>query len=123
MERLGERHGLYASGGVVGRSGRTPRYKPSRRCDGSTPAWPVYTAGSDGRFADAALFLNTQPASTVIDRRYRSRSMEQNPPPPPFPSPEELKTKTTEFMKQNFGDHVSAAAFPAPEPAAGEREE
>jgi ATP-dependent Clp protease ATP-binding subunit ClpX len=48
--------------------------------------------------------------------------MEQNP-PPPFPSPEELKTKITEFMKQNFGDHVSVAAFPAPEPAETEREE
>ncbi|MFN2541863.1 MAG: AAA family ATPase [Chthoniobacterales bacterium] len=48
--------------------------------------------------------------------------MEQN--PPPFPSPEELKTKITEFMKQNFGDRVSVATFPAPEPAgaAGEEE-
>src|SRR6202047_3157017 len=43
--------------------------------------------------------------------------MEQNPPPPPFPSPEELKTKITEFMKQNFGDHVSVATFTQPEPA------
>src|SRR6266478_1544000 len=49
--------------------------------------------------------------------------MEQNPPPPPFPSPEELKTKITEFMKQNFGDRVSVAAFPAPEPAEAETEE
>ena len=51
--------------------------------------------------------------------------MEQNPPSPPpsFPSPEELKTKITEFMKQNFGDHVSVAAFPAPEPAEAEPEE
>src|SRR6266705_1491760 len=49
--------------------------------------------------------------------------MEQNPPPPPFPSPEELKTKITEFMKQNFGDRVSVAAFPAPEPAETETEE
>jgi ATP-dependent Clp protease ATP-binding subunit ClpX len=48
--------------------------------------------------------------------------MEQNP-PPPFPSPEELKTKITEFMKQNFGDRVSVAAFPAPEPAETEVEE
>src|SRR5437868_4509446 len=48
--------------------------------------------------------------------------MEQNP-PPPFPSPEELKTKITEFMKQNFGDRVSVAAFPAPEPAEAETEE
>src|SRR5437763_5822425 len=48
--------------------------------------------------------------------------MEQNP-PPPFPSPEELKTKITEFMKQNFGDRVSVAAFPAPEPAEAEPEE
>src|SRR5258708_34351548 len=46
--------------------------------------------------------------------------MEQNPPPPTFPSPEELKTKITEFMKQNFGDRVSVAAFPAPEPAEAE---
>ena len=49
--------------------------------------------------------------------------MEQNPPPPPFPSPEELKTKITEFMKQNFGDHVSVAAFPGPEPAEAETEQ
>src|SRR6201984_1086709 len=49
--------------------------------------------------------------------------MEQNPPPPPpFPSPEELKTKITEFMKQNFGDHVSVAAFPGPEPGEAETE-
>src|SRR5467141_2377437 len=48
--------------------------------------------------------------------------MEQNP-PPPFPSPEELKIKITEFMKQNFGDRVSVAAFPAPEPAEVEPEE
>ncbi|HEX3487307.1 MAG TPA: AAA family ATPase, partial [Micropepsaceae bacterium] len=53
-----------------------------------------------------------------------AKSMEQNPPPPPtFPSPEELKTKITEFMKQNFGDRVSVAAFPAPEPAETEPEE
>src|SRR2546429_1406407 len=49
--------------------------------------------------------------------------MEQNPPPPTFPSPEELKTKITEFMKENFGDRVSVATFPAPEPAAAEMEE
>src|SRR5213082_2748374 len=48
--------------------------------------------------------------------------MEQNP-PPPFPSPEELKTKITEFMKQNFGDRVSVAAIPVPEPAEAEAEE
>jgi ATP-dependent Clp protease ATP-binding subunit ClpX len=47
--------------------------------------------------------------------------MEQN--PPPFPSPEELRTKITEFMKQNFGDRVSVATFPGPEPAAVETEE
>jgi ATP-dependent Clp protease ATP-binding subunit ClpX len=40
--------------------------------------------------------------------------MEQN---PPFPSPEELKTKITEFMKQNFGDRVSVATFAEPEQA------
>ena len=40
--------------------------------------------------------------------------MEQN--PPPFPSPEELKTKITEFMKSNFGDHVSVATVLQPEP-------
>src|SRR5215470_17309390 len=49
--------------------------------------------------------------------------MEQNPPPPTFPSPEELRTKIAEFMKQNFGDRVSVAAFPAPEPAESESEE
>src|SRR5256714_12651339 len=49
--------------------------------------------------------------------------MEQNPPPPPFPSPEELKTKITEFMKQNFGDRVSVAAIPVPESTEAEAEE
>src|SRR5437588_6753043 len=50
--------------------------------------------------------------------------MENPPQPPPaFPSPEELKTKITEFMKQNFGDHVSVAAFPSPETAESEPEE
>src|SRR5213078_4822690 len=49
--------------------------------------------------------------------------MEQNPPPPTFPSPDELKAKITEFMKQNFGDRVSVAAFPAPEIAEAEPEE
>src|ERR1043166_8639897 len=44
-------------------------------------------------------------------------------PPPPFPSPEELKTKITEFMKQNFGDRVSVAAITEPEPAAAEQDE
>jgi ATP-dependent Clp protease ATP-binding subunit ClpX len=48
--------------------------------------------------------------------------MEQNP-PPQFPSPEELKTKITEFMKQNFGDRVSVAAIPVPETAEAEPEE
>jgi ATP-dependent Clp protease ATP-binding subunit ClpX len=48
--------------------------------------------------------------------------MEQNP-PPQFPSPEELKTKITEFMKQNFGDRVSVATFAEPEPAPAEEEE
>src|ERR671937_2236835 len=48
--------------------------------------------------------------------------MEQNP-PPPFPSPEELKSKITEFMKQNFGDRVSVATFAEPESAPAEEEE
>src|SRR6266850_1055131 len=48
--------------------------------------------------------------------------MEQNP-PPQFPSPEELKTKITEFMKQNFGDRVSVATFAEPEPAPAAEEE
>jgi ATP-dependent Clp protease ATP-binding subunit ClpX len=42
--------------------------------------------------------------------------MEQTP-PPPFPSPEELKTKIAEFMKTNFGDHVSFATYTTPEAA------
>src|SRR5947209_8765754 len=46
--------------------------------------------------------------------------MAQDQPPPPFPSPEELKTKITEFMKQNFGDRVSVATFADPEAAAAE---
>src|ERR1044071_4945605 len=51
--------------------------------------------------------------------------MAQNPPPPtpPFPSPEELKSKITEFMKQNFGDRVSVATIAEPEPAVAEEEE
>src|SRR5678816_4380722 len=51
--------------------------------------------------------------------------MAQNPPPPPpqFPSPEELKSKITEFMKQNFGDHVSVATITEPEPAVAEEDE
>src|ERR1700745_2786494 len=50
--------------------------------------------------------------------------MAQNPPPPtpPFPSPEELKSKITEFMKQNFGDRVSVAAISEPESAVEEDE-
>src|SRR4029453_8961944 len=48
--------------------------------------------------------------------------MEQNP-PPPFPSPEELKSKITEFMKQNFGDRVSVATFAEPTPAVAVEEE
>src|ERR1043165_7508490 len=51
--------------------------------------------------------------------------MAQNPPPPtpPFPSPEELKSKISEFMKQNFGDRVSVQTFMQPDPAqAGEAE-
>jgi endopeptidase Clp ATP-binding regulatory subunit ClpX len=46
--------------------------------------------------------------------------MEQNPPPPPFPSPEELKTKISEFMKQNFGDRVAFTTFAQAEPEAAE---
>jgi ATP-dependent Clp protease ATP-binding subunit ClpX len=50
--------------------------------------------------------------------------MEQNPPPPPpFPSPEELKTKISEFMKQNFGDRVAFTTFTQPEPEEAETEE
>src|ERR1041384_161473 len=51
--------------------------------------------------------------------------MAQNPPPPtpPFPSPEELKSKITEFMKQNFGDRVSVATITEPEPAVAEEDD
>src|SRR5437870_5636802 len=50
--------------------------------------------------------------------------MSQNPPPPqPFPSPEELKSKITEFMKQNFGDRVSVATITEPDPAVAEEDE
>ena len=52
--------------------------------------------------------------------------MAQNPPPPtppPFPSPEELKSKITDFMKQNFGDHVSVATITEPEQAVAEEDE
>src|SRR5438309_446292 len=49
---------------------------------------------------------------------------QQNPPPPPpFPSPEELKSKITEFMKQNFGDRVSVATIAEPEQATAEEDE
>jgi ATP-dependent Clp protease ATP-binding subunit ClpX len=47
----------------------------------------------------------------------------QPPPPPQFPSPEELKSKITEFMKQNFGDHVSVATIAEPEAAVAEEDE
>ena len=40
-----------------------------------------------------------------------------------FPSPEELKSKITEFMKQNFGDRVSVATITEPEPAVAEEDE
>src|SRR4051794_25037968 len=52
-------------------------------------------------------------------------TMAQNPPPPPpqFPSPEELKSKITEFMKQNFGDRVSVATITEPDPAVAEEDE
>src|SRR6201988_3675782 len=50
--------------------------------------------------------------------------MAQNPPsPPPFPSPEELKSKITEFMKQNFGDRVSVATIGEPQAAVAEEDE
>src|SRR6267378_7215971 len=52
--------------------------------------------------------------------------MAQNPPPPTppqFPSPEELKSKITDFMKQNFGDHVSVATITEPESAVAEEDE
>lgn len=42
---------------------------------------------------------------------------------PPFPSPEELRTKLTEFMKTNFGDRVSVAAFPQADTAETEERE
>src|SRR6266576_1362249 len=49
---------------------------------------------------------------------------QQNPPPPPpFPSPEELKSKITEFMKQNFGDRVSVVTIAEPEQATAEEDE
>src|SRR5438046_8753314 len=43
--------------------------------------------------------------------------------PPPFPSPEELKYKSTEVMKQNFGDSVSVATITEPEPAVAEEDQ
>src|SRR6476660_2065072 len=51
--------------------------------------------------------------------------MAENPPPSPpqFPSPEELKSKITDFMKQNFGDRVSVATFAEAEPATVEEDE
>jgi ATP-dependent Clp protease ATP-binding subunit ClpX len=59
-------------------------------------------------FLDANFGENSQGSDDEL-------KMEQN--PPPFPSPEELKAKITEFMKSNFGDRVSVAAFTQPEPA------
>jgi endopeptidase Clp ATP-binding regulatory subunit ClpX len=46
--------------------------------------------------------------------------MDQN---PPFPSPDELRSKLAEFMKSNFGDKVSVAAYPAAEPASSDERE
>jgi ATP-dependent Clp protease ATP-binding subunit ClpX len=57
---------------------------------------------------------------TTPKRPVTRQTMEQN--PPQFPSPEELKSKITEFMKQNFGDRVSVATFPQPEQAEAEVE-
>src|SRR5689334_20649240 len=50
--------------------------------------------------------------------------MSESPPPSPpqFPSPEELKSKITDFMKQNFGDHVSVATITEPEQATAEED-
>jgi ATP-dependent Clp protease ATP-binding subunit ClpX len=42
---------------------------------------------------------------------------------PPFPSPEELRTKLADFMKTNFGDRVSVAAFPQSDTAETEERE
>ena len=42
---------------------------------------------------------------------------------PQFPSPEELKSKISEFMKQNFGDRVSVQTFMQPEPAPASEDE
>jgi ATP-dependent Clp protease ATP-binding subunit ClpX len=42
---------------------------------------------------------------------------------PPFPSPEELRTKLSEFMKTNFGDRISVAAFPQADTADTEEKE
>jgi ATP-dependent Clp protease ATP-binding subunit ClpX len=57
-----------------------------------------------------------------FSRDFLTPNMEQNP-PPSFPSPEELKSKITEFMKQNFGDRVSVATFAEPAPAAAVEDE
>jgi len=58
----------------------------------------------------------------IFGATFLDRDMEQNP-PPQFPSPEELKTKITEFMKQNFGDRVSVAAFTEPDAVPAEEDE
>ena len=77
--------------------------------------------------------MNLAPEGQIFGRIVATRALwhdvflhmaQQNPPPPPpFPSPEELKTKITEFMKQNFGDRVSVATIAEPEQATAEEDE
>src|SRR5207302_4211074 len=98
-----------------------PRYKTSRQSD-FRPTMPMFTPALPMVGFPARRVFERGAFSTVRNRRYK-QAMEQNPPPPPFPSPDELKTKFTEFMKQNFGDRVSVAAFPATEPVESEAEE
>src|ERR1700748_3145597 len=57
-----------------------------------------------------SLLTSHGPICTVLPRRLGSWMAET-----PFPSPEELQKKIQEFMKTNFGDKVSVAAFPHPE--------
>src|ERR1700751_3792690 len=86
-----------------------------KACEGVDP--PLTTASSRRRGKAALLgwrplppITSHGPICTVLPRRLGSWMAET-----PFPSPEELQKKIQEFMKTNFGDKVSVAAFPQPQ--------
>jgi ATP-dependent protease Clp ATPase subunit len=61
------------------------------------------------------LFAKRVSASRSVPCDAKSGSLTYSMAETPFPSPEELQKKIQEFMKANFGDKVSVAAFTQPE--------